>query len=59
MRRCVARRVRAGVLSVNGGNTYAADLPFGGFKDSGVGRQNGTAGFDQYLETKSLAWPAG
>ena len=55
----VARRVRAGVMSVNGGNTYAADLPFGGFKDSGVGRQNGTAGFDQYLETKSLAWPAG
>ena len=35
-----------------------ADLPFGGYKDSGVGRQNGIAGFDQYLETKSIAWPA-
>ncbi|MET0728493.1 MAG: aldehyde dehydrogenase family protein [Acidimicrobiales bacterium] len=55
----VASRIRAGVLSVNGGNIYAADLPFGGYKDSGVGRQNGTAGFDQYLETKTLAWPAG
>jgi aldehyde dehydrogenase (NAD+) len=55
----VARRVRAGVMSVNGGNIYAADLPFGGYKDSGVGRQNGIAGFDQYVETKSLAWPAG
>ena len=54
----VARRIRTGVMSINGGNFYAADLPFGGYKDSGVGRQNGTAGFDQYLETKSLAWPA-
>jgi len=55
----VARRVRAGSLSVNGGMAYGADLPFGGYKASGVGRQNGVAGFDQYLEVKSLAWPAG
>jgi aldehyde dehydrogenase (NAD+) len=34
-------------------------VPFGGFKDSGIGRQNGIQGFDQYLEVKSLAWPAG
>jgi aldehyde dehydrogenase (NAD+) len=54
----VSRRIRAGVLSVNGGVPYGADLPFGGYKNSGIGRQNGTAGFDQYLETKSLAWPA-
>jgi acyl-CoA reductase-like NAD-dependent aldehyde dehydrogenase len=33
------------------------DVPFGGFKQSGVGRQNGIAGFEQYLEAKSLAWP--
>jgi aldehyde dehydrogenase (NAD+) len=55
----VAGRVRTGVLSVNGGMVYGADLPFGGFKHSGIGRQNGIAGFDQYLEVKSLAWPAG
>ncbi len=55
----VAGRVRTGTLSINGGMTYGADLPFGGYKDSGIGRQNGLAGFDQYLETKSLAWPAG
>jgi aldehyde dehydrogenase (NAD+) len=55
----VARRIRAGVLAVNGGSFYTPDVPFGGYKDSGVGRQNGTAGFDQYVETKSLAWPAG
>ena len=54
----VARRLRAGVLNVNGGMPYGADLPFGGYKESGVGRQNGIAGFDQYLELKSLAWPA-
>jgi aldehyde dehydrogenase (NAD+) len=54
----VARRVRTGSLGVNGGAPYGADLPFGGYKHSGIGRQNGTAGFDQYLETKSFAWPA-
>jgi aldehyde dehydrogenase (NAD+) len=55
----VARRIRTGGLSINGGAPYGPDLPFGGYKHSGVGRQNGVAGFDQYLELKSLAWPAG
>jgi aldehyde dehydrogenase (NAD+) len=55
----VARRIRTGGMSVNGGAPTGPDMPFGGFKDSGVGRQNGTAGFDQYLETKSVAWPVG
>jgi aldehyde dehydrogenase (NAD+) len=55
----VTRRIRAGVMMVNGGNIYSPDLPFGGYKDSGVGRQNGIAGFDQYTETKSVAWPIG
>jgi acyl-CoA reductase-like NAD-dependent aldehyde dehydrogenase len=53
----VARRLRAGVIGVNGGAPYGADVPFGGYKASGVGRQNGYAGFDQYLEVKSVAWP--
>jgi acyl-CoA reductase-like NAD-dependent aldehyde dehydrogenase len=55
----VARRLRAGTIGLNGGAAYGADVPFGGYKASGVGRQNGTAGFDQYLEVKSVAWPAG
>ena len=55
----VARRLRAGTIGLNGGAGYGADVPFGGFKASGVGRQNGTAGFLQYLEVKSVAWPAG
>ena len=54
----VADRIRTGMLSINGGAPYGADLPFGGFKYSGIGRQNGIAGFDQYLELKSYAWPA-
>jgi len=54
----VARRLRAGVIGVNGGAAYGADVPFGGYKASGVGRQNGYAGFEQYLEIKSVAWPA-
>lgn len=54
----VADRIRTGMLSINGGAPYGADLPFGGFKYSGIGRQNGTSGFDQYLERKSYAWPA-
>jgi aldehyde dehydrogenase (NAD+) len=54
----VARRIRAGMVSVNGGASHGVDMPFGGYKWSGIGRQNGRAGFEQYLETKSVAWPA-
>jgi aldehyde dehydrogenase (NAD+) len=54
----IARRVRTGSMNVNGGAAYGADVPFGGYKASGVGRQNGVSGFDQYLEVKSVAWPA-
>jgi aldehyde dehydrogenase (NAD+) len=55
--KAVARRLRAGVLSINGGAAHGVDMPFGGYKWSGIGRQNGVAGFEQYLETKSVAWP--
>jgi aldehyde dehydrogenase (NAD+) len=53
----VARRIRTGVMSINGGAPVGSDMPFGGYKSSGIGRQNGLAGFEQYLETKSVAWP--
>jgi aldehyde dehydrogenase (NAD+) len=55
----VAQKLRAGFIGLNGGAGYFADVPFGGYKESGVGRQNGIAGFEQYLEVKSVAWPAG
>jgi len=51
----VARRIRSGTVSVNGGVYYHAGSPFGGYKGSGVGRQNGREGFEQYLETKTIA----
>jgi aldehyde dehydrogenase (NAD+) len=54
----VAERIRTGSFAVNGGMPIGQpDMPFGGYKHSGIGRQNGIAGFDQYVETKSVAWP--
>jgi len=52
----VARRVRTGSIGINGGIWYGADSPYGGYKASGIGRQNGLEGFEQYLETKAVAW---
>ncbi len=54
----VARRIRAGFIGLNGTAGYGADVPFGGYRASGVGRQNGQAGFEQYTEVKSVAYPA-
>jgi aldehyde dehydrogenase (NAD+) len=54
----VARRVRAGTMSVNGGLYYAPDAPFGGYKQSGIGREMGVAGLAEFLELKTLAEPA-
>ncbi|MGH9301579.1 MAG: aldehyde dehydrogenase family protein, partial [Acidimicrobiales bacterium] len=53
----VARRIRSGTVTVNGGVWYGADAPFGGYKASGIGRQNGLEGFEQYLETKTIGLP--
>ncbi len=53
----VARRVRTGMMAINGGAPHGADMPFGGYKHSGLGRQNGEAGFESYLQTKSVSWP--
>jgi aldehyde dehydrogenase (NAD+) len=50
----VARRIRAGTLSVNGGQWFHVDTPFGGYKQSGVGRENGDMGFSEHLETKIM-----
>ncbi|KUI26883.1 aldehyde dehydrogenase family protein [Mycobacterium sp. GA-2829] len=54
----VARRLRAGFIGLNGTAGYGADTPFGGYKASGVGRQNGVEGLRQYTEIKSVAYPA-
>ncbi len=52
-----AERVRTGTMSVNGGVWYSGDTPFGGYKHSGVGREMGVEGFEEYLLTKSIAEP--
>ncbi|MET9089200.1 aldehyde dehydrogenase family protein [Streptomyces sp. NPDC004237] len=54
----VARRIRSGTFSINGGNYFAADAPFGGFKQSGIGREMGVAGLEEFLELKTFAVPA-
>ena len=51
----VAARMRVGTVNVNGGVWYSADVPFGGYKQSGVGREMGVAGFEEYLELKAIA----
>ena len=55
----VARRLRAGTVSVNGGMYYGPDAPFGGYKQSGIGREMGVPGLEEYLEVKTIARPAG
>jgi len=55
----VARRIRAGTMSVNGGVYYGPDAPFGGYKQSGIGRELGAAGPNEFLERKTFAAPAG
>jgi len=54
----LARRIRTGTLSVNGGGWFGPDSPFGGYKQSGIGREMGIEGFAEYLETKTIGLPA-
>jgi aldehyde dehydrogenase (NAD+) len=53
----VARRIRTGTLSINGAQWFDVDTPFGGYQQSGVGRENGVMGFEEYLETKVMGVP--
>ncbi|MDX3230339.1 aldehyde dehydrogenase family protein [Streptomyces sp. ME19-01-6] len=50
----LARRIRTGTFSINGGNYFSADVPFGGYKQSGIGRESGRAGFEEFLEKKAF-----
>jgi aldehyde dehydrogenase (NAD+) len=54
----VARRLRTGTVNINTGNAFDADAPFGGYKQSGLGREMGVEGFNEYLETKTIGLPA-
>lgn len=52
----IARRMRTGQVSVNG--TIPGDAPFGGFKQSGIGREGGVMGLRAYMEPKAIGIPA-
>ena len=49
----VARRLRTGQVDINGG-PFNGNAPFGGYKQSGNGRENGVYGFEEFLEFKSM-----
>jgi aldehyde dehydrogenase (NAD+) len=51
----IAKRIRTGTMSVNGGMSIAGDIPFGGYKASGMGREWGVEGIEELLETKLIA----
>ena len=53
----VARRIRAGGVGINGAGAYRCEMPFGGHKQSGIGRQWGPEGFDELMELTSLSIP--
>ncbi|WP_052665819.1 aldehyde dehydrogenase family protein [Nitriliruptor alkaliphilus] len=50
----VARRVRAGTLWVNDWHLGVMDAPFGGYKQSGLGREHGRQGLEEFCETKAI-----
>lgn len=51
--RSIASRIRAGQIEINGGG-FNPNAPFGGYKQSGVGREMGPYGFEEFLQVKSL-----
>ncbi|SHN46591.1 aldehyde dehydrogenase family protein [Cryptosporangium aurantiacum] len=53
----VARRLRTGTVGVNGAQWFDPESPFGGYKQSGVGREWGTEGLEDFLEIKTIARP--
>jgi succinate-semialdehyde dehydrogenase/glutarate-semialdehyde dehydrogenase len=51
----VAEAIESGMVGVNRGVISDAAAPFGGIKESGFGREGGTEGIEEYLETKYIA----
>jgi betaine-aldehyde dehydrogenase len=51
----VARGVDTGMLSINSSSSVHIEAPFGGVKASGIGREGGLEGIEEFLETKYIA----
>ncbi len=54
----VAKRIRTGVVWINNGLLPMSDAPFGGFKESGIGREGGRWGMEEYTEIQQITWKA-
>lgn len=52
----VARRLEGGTLSVNSNSSVRFSTPFGGFKQSGIGRELSMTAMDHYSELKTIFW---
>jgi acyl-CoA reductase-like NAD-dependent aldehyde dehydrogenase len=56
----MAMKMRTGMVQINNGpGGFHPDMPFGGYKRSGLGREWGEEGFNEYSEIKSIGFPAG
>ncbi|CAN5125906.1 aldehyde dehydrogenase [soil metagenome] len=55
----VAKRIRSGTIAINKSAYFGADAPFGGYKQSGLGREMGHEGFEEYLQTKTVSLEVG
>jgi aldehyde dehydrogenase (NAD+) len=53
----IARRLRTGNVTVNGGGAARQDVPWGGYRESGIGREGGEAGLREFFEVKHIQWP--
>jgi aldehyde dehydrogenase (NAD+) len=53
----VARKIRAGAVSINASMFIHPSWPFGGYKQSGLGREGGIEGFEEFLEVKTVTQP--
>lgn len=53
----IAERIEAGMVAINKGTISDPAAPFGGVKESGVGREGGMEGIGEYLEPKYISLP--
>ena len=52
----VAEALETGMIGINTGIISTAEVPFGGVKESGLGREGSHDGIEEWLETKYLCW---
>ena len=55
----LSERLDAGIVGINSGAVSAAEMPFGGLKESGLGREGAAEGLAAYMETRYWCWDSG